>query len=48
MDVWYVDHISLKTDVHILIDTVKIVLGRKGISAEGSVTMGEFNSSAEV
>jgi lipopolysaccharide/colanic/teichoic acid biosynthesis glycosyltransferase len=39
MDVWYVDHISLKTDVHILIDTVKIVLGRKGISAEGSVTM---------
>ena len=48
MDVWYVDHISLKTDVHILIDTVKIVLGRKGISAEGSVTMGEFNGSAEV
>lgn len=47
MDVWYVDHISFKTDVQILIDTVMVVLKRDGISAEGSATMEEFMGTPE-
>lgn len=47
MDVWYVDHISFKTDVQILIDTVMVVLKRDGISAEGSATMEEFMGTLE-
>ena len=47
MDVWYVDHISLKTDLQILIDTVKVVLKRDGISAEGSATVEEFKGTPE-
>ena len=48
MDVWYVDHISFKTDLQILIDTVTVVLKRSGISAEGSATMEEFRGTPEV
>jgi len=47
MDVWYVDHISFKTDLQILIDTVMVVLKRDGISAEGSATMEEFRGTPE-
>lgn len=47
MDVWYVDHISFKTDLQILIDTVLVVLKRDGISAEGSATMEEFMGTPE-
>ena len=47
MDVWYVDHISFKTDLQILIDPVKVVLKREGISAEGSATMEEFKGTPE-
>lgn len=42
MDVWYTKHISLKTDVSILIDTVKAVLKHEGISSQSSATMEEF------
>ena len=41
-DVKYVDHITLKGDVKIIIDTVKTVFKREGISAAGEATMGEF------
>ena len=41
-DVWYVDHQSLLLDLRILWLTVWQVLSRKGISAEGEATMGEF------
>ena len=47
MDVWYVDHISFKTDVRILMDTVMVVLKRDGISAQGSATMEEFKGTPE-
>jgi len=47
MDVWYVDHISFKTDVQIIIDTVKAVLNREGISSGTSVTMEEFMGTPE-
>ena len=42
MDVWYVDHISFALDLKILWLTVKAVLYREGISAEGSATMDAF------
>lgn len=45
LDVWYVDHLSFKTDVQIIVDTIKSVLHREGISHEGQVTMEEFNGS---
>ena len=42
LDVWYVDHVSLVTDVKVLFLTVKKVFCREGISAAGEATMGEF------
>ncbi|MCI6160798.1 MAG: sugar transferase [Prevotella sp.] len=42
-DVWYVDHVSLLTDLKILILTIKAVVWREGISSETSETMEEFN-----
>jgi lipopolysaccharide/colanic/teichoic acid biosynthesis glycosyltransferase len=41
-DVWYVDHRNVGLDMKILWLTVWQVLTRKGISAEGEATMGEF------
>ena len=45
MDVWYTRNISLKLDVKIILDTVKCVLKRDGISSESSATMEEFMGS---
>lgn len=42
LDVWYVDNRSLWLDVKILFLTVKKVLVRDGISAEGEATMTKF------
>ena len=42
LDVWYVDHQSFWLDIKILFLTVKKVLVRDGISAEGKVTMSKF------
>jgi lipopolysaccharide/colanic/teichoic acid biosynthesis glycosyltransferase len=42
MDVWYVDNRSFSLDLKILLMTVREVLMRRGISAEGSATMPEF------
>jgi len=47
MDVWYVNNVSFKTDVEIFFATIKSVLKREGISAEGEATMGEFMGSQE-
>ncbi|MGI5215736.1 sugar transferase [Plantactinospora sp. CA-290183] len=41
-DVWYVDHRSLGLDLRILVETVGAVLRRRGITAPGSPTAGEF------
>ena len=41
-DVKYVDHITFLDDWKIIIDTLRIVLKREGISAAGEATMGEF------
>ena len=41
-DVKYVDQITFKGDLRIVIDTVKTVLKREGITGYGDVTMSEF------
>lgn len=43
LDVWYVDHVSLLTDLKIILITIKKVLVRDGINHEGSVTMEAFD-----
>lgn len=42
LDVWYVDHISFRTDMEILMKTVKKVFKREGISASEKDTMTAF------
>lgn len=42
LDVWYVDHVSLKLDIEIVLDTIKSVLKHEGISEDGEATMSEF------
>ena len=42
LDVEYVDNRSLGLDLRILWETVAVVLLRRGISADGHVTMTEF------
>jgi len=46
-DVWYVENVSFRTDLRILLQTAVQVLGRRGISAEGHATMPEFTGSNE-
>lgn len=43
LDVWYVDHISFLTDVRIVLDTVRTVFKREGISSATSATMEYFD-----
>lgn len=45
LDVWYVDNQSLWLDIKILLLTVKKVLVRDGITAEGEATMSRFTGS---
>lgn len=43
LDVWYVDHVSLVTDLKVIWITIMKVLKRDGISQEGNATMEAFN-----
>lgn len=45
LDLWYVENVSLRTDLAILLRTVAQVLGQRDISAEGHATMPEFMGS---
>jgi len=45
LDTWYVDNQSLWLDIKILLKTVKKVVIRDGISAEGEATMSKFTGS---
>ena len=45
LDVWYVDNQSFWLDIKILFLTVKKVLVRKDVSAQGEVTMSKFTGS---
>ena len=43
LDVWYVDHVSLWTDIKVIWITIMKVLKRADISEEGHATMEAFN-----
>ena len=45
LDVWYVDNRSLGLDIRILWLTVRSVVRREGISAEGDATMPAYTGS---
>jgi sugar transferase EpsL len=42
MDVWYVDHRTMRLDLQIIWRTVRSVIAREGVAAEGHATMPEF------
>jgi len=48
LDVWYVDHYSLRLDIKILWLTLLKVLQRGGISHDGHATMPEFTGAVNV
>ena len=43
LDVWYVDHVSLKTDLEAIAITFKKLVKPEGINQEGQATMEAFN-----
>ena len=43
LDVWYVDHCTLLTDIKVILITIKNVLTRKDINSSTSATMEAFN-----
>ena len=43
LDVWYVDNVSLSTDLKVFLTTFKKVFKSEGISQDGQVTMEAFN-----
>jgi sugar transferase EpsL len=45
LDLWYVDHLSLKTDLLILMRTVGTIVSRQGVDPKGHATMPEFRGS---
>lgn len=47
-DLEYVSHVTLRMDLSILLRTVSTVLSRRGVHAEGSATMEEFQGTKEV
>ena len=46
LDTWYVDHQSLWLDIKILFKTVKKVIIKDGISADGEATMSKFTGNS--
>lgn len=42
-DVWYVDHLSLVTDLKVIFITIKKVLFREDINSDNDATMEDFN-----
>ena len=47
LDVWYVEHWSLRLDLKILALTLGVVLAGRGVSNPGHVTMPDFLGSAD-
>lgn len=41
-DIWYVNNVSLLTDIKIILNTIKVVFKKDGISSATSVTMEKF------
>jgi len=47
LDVWYVDHCSLWTDIKVVLFTIKKVITREGVSQSGQVTMEAFKGDCD-
>lgn len=47
-DVWYVDHVSFRTDMKSIWDTIKVVLTHEGATAEDGGARGEFIGTASI
>lgn len=47
LDVEYVDHVTFPGDWKIILQTLKTVLKREGISSDTAVTMEEFKGNEE-
>jgi lipopolysaccharide/colanic/teichoic acid biosynthesis glycosyltransferase len=47
MDVWYIEHWSFWLDMKILVETIRSVVLRQGVSAAGHATMPRFTGSAD-
>lgn len=47
LDVWYVDNQSLRLDLKVIFLTVKKVVVKEGISADGEATMSKFTGSKQ-
>ena len=43
LDVWYVDHLSIKTDLKVIFITIKKVLCREDINSDNDATMEDFD-----
>lgn len=43
LDVWYVDHLSFRTDLQVIMITIKKVLFREDINSDNDVTMEDFD-----
>ena len=48
LDVWYVDHVSLMTDLKVILITIKKVLFRDDISQAGQATMEAFKGNDDI
>lgn len=46
LDVWYVDHLSIKTDIRVIFTTINRVFRREGINESGDATMEPFNGNS--
>ena len=42
LDVWYVDHVSFRVDLEVVLLTIRNVFSREGISQEGNATIEKF------
>ena len=47
LDLWYIDHLSLRLDLRILVLTAWKILAREGISQPGYATAEEFIGEGE-
>jgi len=43
LDVWYVDHVSFKTDLRIFLQTLKKIIKKENINSSAEVTMPRFD-----
>ncbi|MEC5129361.1 sugar transferase [Verrucomicrobiales bacterium BCK34] len=47
MDVWYVENQSFALDLKILLQTIQVVLFRRGVNAKGEATMSKFTGAED-